>query len=79
MQLFCADFGFGKNYMETLILDEVREVVDWLKGEEGAGRAVSINRKMSLAVLNSLWMICCGSKFAQNDKTLTELLDNFMK
>jgi hypothetical protein len=65
--------------MEALILDEVREVLDWLKGEEVAGRSVSINRKMSLAVLNSLWSICCGRKFAQNDRTLMDILDNFMK
>ncbi len=76
---FPLDFGFGKNYMENLILDEVREIIDWLKEEEVAGRVVSISRKLSVAVLNSLWTICSGTKYSQNDPTLTNILDNFIQ
>jgi len=67
------DFGFGKNYMEGLIMEEVKDFIDWLKGQEG--QSVSVNRKFSLATLNSLWAICTGKRFAQDDPKLTNMMD----
>lgn len=71
------DFGFGKNSMEQLIMEEVREIVDWMKKEEG--HPLEVNRKFSLAVLNSLWMILSGKRFDQHDTTLNDLLDSTNK
>jgi len=71
------DFGFGKNSMELLIMEEVREMIEWMKNEEG--HPLSLNRKFSLAVLNSLWQIVSGKRFDQKDTTLNDLLDSTTK
>ena len=59
------DFGFGKKSMENLINEEVADVVDWIKSNEG--KPVSVNKKFSLAVLNALWMIMTGHRYDHDD------------
>ncbi|CAG7734935.1 unnamed protein product [Allacma fusca] len=67
------DFGFGKNYMESLILDEVDELIEWLKSQEG--KPVSINRKFYLAVINSLWTILSGKRYSHTDPKLGRVFE----
>jgi len=67
------DFGFGKTVMQDLILDEVKEVIEWMKKEEG--NPVVVKRKFGLAVLNSLWTIVSGKRFSQDDARLQNLMN----
>lgn len=53
------DFGFGKNTMESLIMDEVHEMTEMLK-KKGGKPVGEIKEKFSLAVVNSLWTIVGG-------------------
>ena len=71
------DFGFGKTVMQELIMDEVKEVLEWIKKEER--NPVSINRKFGLAVLNSLWTVVGGQRFSQDDKDLQLLMDSMVE
>lgn len=55
------DFGFGKNTMEALIMDEVHEMAETLK-RKGGKPVGEIKEKFSLAVVNSLWTIVGGEE-----------------
>ena len=59
--------------MEDLIMDEVKDIIEYFKREEG--NLVSVHRKFSLAVLNSLWTITSGKRFAQDDPALNNMLE----
>ena len=67
------DFGFGKKSMESLIMDEVNEVLEWMSKNEGI--PVSVNKKFSLAVVNALLTIMSGKRYDQEDPALKNLLD----
>lgn len=67
------DFGFGKKGMEAMIMEEVTDIIDWLK--KGVGKPISVNRKFSLAVLNSLWSILTSERYDHDDPRLTNILD----
>ncbi|CAG7723288.1 unnamed protein product, partial [Allacma fusca] len=67
------DFGFGKNYMEALIQEEVVELLDRLKSQGNS--PVCLNTKFTLAVVNSLWRIITGRRFSHSDPKLLEILD----
>lgn len=56
------DFGFGKNTMEALIMDEVHEFKEMLK-KKGGKPIGEIKDKFSLAVVNSLWTVVGGNIF----------------
>jgi hypothetical protein len=43
------NFGFGKNQMETLIIDEAQELIENFKVE--GGKAFNPSKRFSLAVL----------------------------
>jgi hypothetical protein len=66
------DFGFGKATMEHLIMEEVKEMIDWMKAHEGKPIG-GIKERMTLAVVNSLWSIMSGQRFKQDDPTLLSL------
>jgi len=68
------DFGFGRASMEDMILEEAKELCDWLKKQKG--EPVELNRRFSLAVVNSLWRILTGERHEHDDKALLEILDN---
>lgn len=63
------DFGFGKNKMETLIMDEVHEMIEALKGKNGAPVS-AIKEMFSLPVVNSLWAIVAGRRYSHTDPKL---------
>ncbi|CAG7817746.1 unnamed protein product, partial [Allacma fusca] len=67
------DFGFGKNYMEGLIQEEVDELLDRLKSE--GTDPVSLNNKFTLAVVNSVWTIVTGKRFGQSDPKLQRIFE----
>jgi cytochrome P450 len=71
------DFGFGKSTMRDLASEEVNDFVQWLKSEEG--NSLILNRKFTLATINSLWMIMTGKRFPQNDPQVTAFLDSANK
>jgi hypothetical protein len=54
-------------------MEEVEEVLTWLKREEGA--PVSVSRNFSLSVLNALSSIISGIRYPHNDVRLKEALD----
>jgi len=68
------DFGFGRASMEDMILEEAKELCDWLKKQNGA--LVELNDRFHLAVVNSLWRILTGERHEHDDKALLEILDN---
>ena len=68
------DFGFGKKSMEYLIMDEVHEMIKWMK--ENEGNPVSVKWSFSLATVNALWSITTGQRFDQNDPKLHEILND---
>jgi NTP pyrophosphatase (non-canonical NTP hydrolase) len=59
--------------MEELIMEEVREVVDWLKKEDG--KKVELQRRFSLAVVNSIWRILSGERYDHDDEKLISILE----
>jgi len=54
-------------------MEEVDEVLAWLKQEEG--KPVSVSRNFSLSVLNALSSILSGTRYAHNDFRLKHALD----
>ncbi|CAG7730888.1 unnamed protein product, partial [Allacma fusca] len=75
------DFGFGKNLMENLIMEEVNDFNSCLKSEEGKSLFMNA-QKFELPVLNALWMIITGKKFKHDDTEklgLLKKLDDFVR
>lgn len=66
------DFGFGKNYMESLIMDEANEFISWLKSQESV--PVNLQHAFELSVLNALWVITTGKRFQKNDDQFLSLM-----
>lgn len=71
------DFGFGKNQMETLILDEAKELIEAFKIDEG--KSITLGRRFNLAILNSLWLIVTGSRLNHDDLELNAILEDYFK
>ncbi|ODM97792.1 Farnesoate epoxidase [Orchesella cincta] len=69
------DFGFGKNIMQDLIMDNVQDIITWMRQEAGHPLP-DLQRRLSLAVLNSLWTIISGQRYSQDDPHLKALLDS---
>ena len=69
------DFGFGKTSMEGLIMEEVKEVVDWIKRQNG--KPIMLYRRLKLATLNALWAILSGERYEHDDPHLTEIMENY--
>ncbi|XP_021962197.2 cytochrome P450 2J6 [Folsomia candida] len=79
------DFGFGKSTMEALIMDELEEILDWMKSKEGLP-VTNIKERMSVAVVNSLWTVVSGKRYKHDDpailkltKDLTETMEELAK
>jgi len=71
------DLGFGKKSMECMIMDEVTDILTWMKQNEG--KPVSVNRKFSLAVVNALLTIMTGKRYDQEDPYVKGILDTASK
>jgi len=57
--------------METMIMDEVKELEEWMKSQ--VGKPIAVKEKFSLAVVNSLWTIVSGKRFSHDDPKLGNL------
>jgi hypothetical protein len=66
------DFGFGKGSMENLIKDEVVELVQSFRKE--LNQPVSITSRFNASVLNSLWHIIAGERYALDDPKLGKVI-----
>ncbi len=67
------DFGFGKTSMESIIMAEVGDFLKWAK--ETRERPTPVNKRLTLATLNTLWAIVAGSRRAQDDTALSSIID----
>lgn len=65
-------FGFGKSHMESLIIEELKELIETLSN---AGTNVSLSRQLAPCVLNVLWAMTAGSRFSSTDPQLSRLLE----
>ncbi|ODM87100.1 Cytochrome P450 2J5 [Orchesella cincta] len=65
-------FGFGKSSMEALIMEDVNEVLDKLKKEEGKPIG-NIRGMLRLAIVNALWTILSSQRFKHDDPKLGQL------
>ena len=54
------DFGFGKNSMESLIIEEVEKCLEIMSLE--VGRTTELHLKLNIAILNALWKLLTGEK-----------------
>ncbi|CAL8133539.1 unnamed protein product [Orchesella dallaii] len=69
------DFGFGKSSMETLIMDEVNEVLETFKKQEGKP-VKNVRVSLRLAIVNALWTILSSQRFKHDDPKLSQLTDS---
>jgi len=67
--------GAGKSsgIMEGFILDEVTELVTWIKKQNGS--PVELHRRFSLATVNTLWRVVTGERYEQDDPRITNIVD----
>ena len=68
------DLGLGRTSMEGLITEEVKELIEWIKLQNG--QPITLHRKFEIAVINALWTILSGTRFEHGDPHLAEILDN---
>jgi len=54
-------------------MDEVMDIVDWVKTQNG--KPIDLHRRLSLAVVNVLWTILSGERYAQDDPKIVDLLN----
>ena len=65
------DFGFGKQGMEQIILEEVALFKTFIA--KYVGQPVDISSKMNLPILNSLWRVTVGERFDYDDQRLLDI------
>lgn len=66
------DFGFGKTSMESLIMEDVEDLIKLFKKEEGTPQK-NFKKTVILAVVNSLWSIVSSKRYALDDPELLNL------
>ena len=59
------DLGFGKNSMETTVLDEFEELAKEM--QQDCGKPVRINFRFNLTVLNILWRMVADQRLDSNN------------
>jgi hypothetical protein len=62
------DFGFGKKSMESIIHDEVSDLIERFK--QNSGKPMSIDNAFNAAVVNAIWSVMTGERFKQDDPEL---------
>jgi len=65
------DFGFGRKSMENFIMDEVNEFLKWIKKNDGI--PISVNRRLVLATVSSLWTLINGERQSHDDEILENI------
>ncbi|CAL8136478.1 unnamed protein product [Orchesella dallaii] len=69
-------FGFGKSAMESLILGEIQEELNFIKEKEG--QPIPSNKLFRVSVSNALWSIVIGRKISLADKDLSALPEDLL-
>jgi len=54
-------------------MDDVMDFMDWVKTQNG--KPIQLHRRLNLAVINVLWTILSGKRYAQDDPTIVAILD----
>jgi len=65
------DFGFGKQGMEGLILEEVSKFKSYLDGK--IGEPIDIAPMLTLPIVNALWKVTVGERYDYNDPKLLDI------
>ncbi len=68
------DFGFGKKSMESFIHEDITELLDSFKEQEG--KAFIPQRKFNTSIVRSLWNIIAGEKFSFGDPKFETVSDS---
>ncbi len=74
------DLGFGKNGVEDNILDEVKELSQYL--ESSNGKPINIRNKFNLIILNALWIVVTGERIkpdSPRQQEIIKMFDNFVQ
>lgn len=66
------DFGFGKKSMETIVYDEINELIDTFKTM--TGKPMQTQNKFNAAVLNALWSMVTGQRYSHDNPLLQDLI-----
>lgn len=71
------DFGFGKRYsMQTVIEAEITDLVKEFKAETAlSGGILKIRTTFILSVLNVLWCMIAGQRYAHDDPKLMKMME----
>ena len=64
----------NRSTMEGLIMDEVKELVNWIKQQYG--KPIMLHRRFTLATINALWTLLSGERYEHDDAKLVEILDH---
>jgi len=72
------DFGFRKQHMETLLSNEVKELLSSFKLQTTQDKPFLIHHNFVLPVLNALWVLSAGEKTPQQDTRLEKLHSEHM-
>ena len=71
------DFGFGTRSIETIVHDEIAELIERLKKDAEAGKPISTRNLFNGAVINVLWTLIAGERFKQDDPKVKEIFQIF--
>lgn len=74
------NLGFGKTSMETIIADEIQQLLDNIDSK--SGQKIVIADLLFLPILNIIWGLVGGNQYAMNDdkmKTFSSTLKNFFE
>ncbi|ODM92367.1 Cytochrome P450 2J6 [Orchesella cincta] len=66
------DFGFGKKSVETIVYDEITELIDNFR--KTIGKPMQTQNKFNAAVLNALWTMVTGNRYSHDDPMLQDLI-----
>jgi hypothetical protein len=72
------DFGFGKQTMETYIMDELNELIQRLKDMKEEP-VTKIKEKFTFPVLGALWHIISGQKCKHDDPNLLRIMQGMIE
>ncbi|CAL8123362.1 unnamed protein product [Orchesella dallaii] len=74
-----VNFGFGKPTMESLILADVQDAIDWMKKDMSEHGTVDVFDVYKCGVTNALWCIVSGERQSKGDQTFSLLIDAFVE
>ncbi|XP_067013413.2 methyl farnesoate epoxidase [Anabrus simplex] len=68
------EFGFGKTSMESLIIEEVHDLL-----EAVGNKTLQVSGLFNISSVNVLWGVMAGMRYKRDDPELRNLLDNLTK